>query len=1308
MEWSYLFNPRVDRQGYLDDQSGKVRGLSRDGNIWSADVLAGGRYRVKAVFNRKGQLTQVGCSCPDAARGNFCRHMAALLYRLDGDARGNDAVDSAARENVPVGGTGKDSAPDTADGGAPAEAGESRPGACKKIRKQKLSDGQMESLTGQFSGGYHYFDFPSILRSSGIYQDVWEEGIRLARAGEITLERFELLGESDTDSRRSLMASVSAVGQESRTRYRRYDEWGSYRVSALLDRKSIVSMDCSRYRCPTVWRQGTRPGGICVHMAALLWLAGQYILEHNPGDATDREAYSFFRDFEDTEEQRRDEPSDLLLELTGGTRQDPLELEPDIADILMDSVPQVSFRVGGAKKYRIRSVRDFVKNVEQCRAMKFGAKTVLSLGEDRFAKSSVPLWEILRDEIREQDQRGLPPLLAGQKDRISLLGESMDRFFDWARGKYLPSRIPDGEHETIGFRDREQVPEILVKPGEPDGEVLESLVVESNVITLCTGRNYGYWFDGGYINRMSAAGSRALAPLLSLAKQQEEPGARFRVGRKMFAALMYDTLPALEKCCRVTVEEEDRIRACLPPETRFAFYLDTDEGQENRRAAVCLAQAVSGETTRPLQPENPREERVQRMLARYLPESLLSEEGTLVSTGGDDARLYLLLEEGVKKLLTLGEVRTTDSFRRLTVRRPSKFSVGVSLESDLLHLTVSSSEYSPDELAEILGAYRKKKKFYRMKNGDFVRLDDESLGRLEAIMQDLHLTPREFVRGRMNIPAYRTLYLDKMLENTEEIYAERDSRFRRLIKEFKTISDADFALPEALKDVLRKYQRTGYRWLRTLAEYGFGGILADEMGLGKTVQAIAVLEAEREERAAESALKEQAETSSPEKRTADTSREVPDSGQRIALIVCPASLVYNWGEELHRFAPGLRTVLVVGTQAERKEILAAAAGPDSGTDVLVTSYDLLRRDIPEYEDISFRYQIIDEAQYIKNHTTAAAKAVKLIRSGTRFALTGTPIENRLSELWSIFDYLMPGFLYGYDTFRSLFENPIVREEDQEAKERLGRMIGPFILRRCKRDVLKDLPDKLEEVRYSRMGEEQKKLYDAQIIRMKQMMGENGGEGGRFPDGAAVGQASSGRDRIRILAELTKARELCCDPSLLYENYAGGSAKREACLDLIRSAIDGGHRILVFSAFTSMLALLGQDLAAENIDFYEITGATPKQERVRLVDEFNSGSVPVFLISLKAGGTGLNLTGADVVIHYDPWWNLAAQNQATDRAHRIGQTRTVTVYRLIIKGSIEEKILNLQEAKRKLADDVMSGEAVGSGSISREELMQLLE
>lgn len=418
------------------------------------------------------------------------------------------------------------------------------------------------------------------------------------------------------------------------------------------------------------------------------------------------------------------------------------------------------------------------------------------------------------------------------------------------------------------------------------------------------------------------------------------------------------------------------------------------------------------------------------------------------------------------------------------------------------------------------------------------------------------------------------------------------------------------------------------------------------MGLGKILQVIAVLLSEKEALAA-----------------------AP------ALIACPASLVYNWAEEFRRFALQLKVCLITGSQAEWAQLLSHC----QEADVLVTSYDLLKRDIAEYEDLAFSYEIIDEAQYIKNHSTAASKAVKAIRSHIRYALTGTPIENRLSELWSIFDYLMPGFLYSYESFRKELETPIVKNSDAAASGRLKKMVSPFILCRLKADVLKELPEKLEEIHYAGFGEAQQKLYDAQVLHMKQMLESENEDDFR-------------KHKIQVLAELTRIRQICCDPSLCYENYKDASAKREA---------------FVFSQFTSMLELLEKDLDAAEIPYYKITGSTPKDERLALVNAFNADRTPVFLLSLKAGGTGLNLTGADVVIHYDPWWNLAAQNQATDRAHRIGQKKVVTVLKLIAKDSIEENILRMQEQKKDLADAILDGETGGIGKLSREELMELI-
>ena len=395
--------------------------------------------------------------------------------------------------------------------------------------------------------------------------------------------------------------------------------------------------------------------------------------------------------------------------------------------------------------------------------------------------------------------------------------------------------------------------------------------------------------------------------------------------------------------------------------------------------------------------------------------------------------------------------------------------------------------------------------------------------------------------------------------------------------------------------------------------------------------------------------------------------------------------------EFARFAPGLRVCLIAGSQEERRQRIHDY----KNWDVLVTSYDLLKRDGAEYEGISFASQILDEAQYIKNHATAAAKAVKIIRSRVRFALTGTPIENRLSELWSIFDFLMPGFLYGYTHFREKLEAPIVKLEDKEALERLGKLTAPFILRRLKRDVLTELPPKNESVFYTEMSEEQRKLYLAVLAQAQQKLRER--------DTPFLGQ-----NKLAVLAMLTKLRQICCDPGLCYAGYKGGSAKLDSCIELILEARDNGHKLLLFSQFTSMLAVLEERLLREGVSSFLLQGSTPREERAELVRRFNEDDTTVFLISLKAGGTGLNLTGADMVIHYDPWWNLAAQNQATDRAYRIGQDKKVTVFKLIMKDTVEENMLRLQQMKQSLADGVITEGTMELSSLTGRDVMRLLE
>ena len=441
------------------------------------------------------------------------------------------------------------------------------------------------------------------------------------------------------------------------------------------------------------------------------------------------------------------------------------------------------------------------------------------------------------------------------------------------------------------------------------------------------------------------------------------------------------------------------------------------------------------------------------------------------------------------------------------------------------------------------------------------------------------------------------------------------------------------------------------------------------MGLGKSLQLITLLLARRLE-----------------------ARKVGPS-----LVVCPASLVYNWAQEFEKFAPQLDVQVVAGAAGERSLIR------EQSCDVLITSYDLLRRDVDDYAQRRLWLVALDEAQYIKNHDTLAARAVKRLDCMHRFALTGTPVENRLSELWSIFDFLMPGLLGSYEQFRERFERPIAEEGNGERAERLGRALGPFVLRRTKRDVLRDLPEKLEQVVYARMGTEQRALYDAQVLELRTRLLESA-EGG-VGDGSGT---QSGGERMQVLAALMRLRQTCCDPRLVFEDYDGPSAKVDTIITLVERVADAGERVLLFSQFTSFLSIIAEKLDAHGVSYVTLTGSTPKRRRIQLVDEFNVGSTCVFLISLKAGGTGLNLTGASVVIHADPWWNAAAQDQATDRAHRMGQTRDVTVYKVICADTLEEKIQDLQRRKAALASQVVGVAAAGSlAAMSPAELADLL-
>lgn len=419
------------------------------------------------------------------------------------------------------------------------------------------------------------------------------------------------------------------------------------------------------------------------------------------------------------------------------------------------------------------------------------------------------------------------------------------------------------------------------------------------------------------------------------------------------------------------------------------------------------------------------------------------------------------------------------------------------------------------------------------------------------------------------------------------------------------------------------------------------------------------------------------------------------NNKKASLVVSPSSLTFNWQNEAGKFAKELKTLVIRGTLTERKRQIEEL----DKYDLIITSYDLLKRDIELYQekDYLFRYVIADEAQYLKNSNTQNAKSIKKIKADTRYALTGTPIENSLAELWSIFDFIMPGYLFTYKKFKTMYETPIVKEESQETMVKLRMLIEPFILRREKKEVLTELPDKTITVLSNEMGEEQRNIYLSYLTQAKQEIAEkieiNGYE----------------KSQIQILAALTRLRQICCHPGLFIEGYQGESSKMDQCMEIVQDAVNSGHKILLFSGYTSMFEIMEKELKHKGIKYFKLIGSTKVEERLALVDEFNENQeIKVFLISLKAGGTGLNLTGADIVIHYDPWWNLSTENQATDRAYRIGQKNNVQVYKMITKNSIEEKIYELQQKKAELVDNMLDTKTTFINKLSKDEIMNLFE
>ncbi len=924
---------------------------------------------------------------------------------------------------------------------------------------------------------------------------------------------------------------------------------------------------------------------------------------------------------------------------------------------------RVEFKIGIETMYVLKNISTFLESIHTCERVHYGKKLEFYHHIDAFdegAKRWIAFMQEMNEDKKRQSQyHAYYAYTSGYERTMDLDATGLDRFFD-AVGQEAFDMVTGYEPQ-----EKYQVAEEFCKPRLHLKGVGAGAFMWMDHLPIINGKKYYYTYEDGKIIRLAPELKQEAADFFDFMHRQK--GVECYIGGNDLASFCRDMIPILKKCFKISAENF-KTSDYMPPRPKFALYLDKPDFATVGAKLVAIYGQNKYNVLEKIKPGEVRdiseEMRIKSLVEPYFNGNDI--KNTIFILSKDEDMLYFLLAGGLQRLSEHMAIYTSENFRNVKVLSAPNVTVGVSLKRDLLELRLQTEELSAEELAHILTKYDRRKKYIRLKNGDFLTLNKDGIQELAELVQDLQLTESNLKSGKAAVPKYRAMYLDAVLKNGGKLTVEKDKSFKGLVRNMKTIEDSDYEEPLSLKPVMRGYQKEGFLWLKTLRENGFGGILADDMGLGKTLQVISLL------------LMEQHEWKSGKKECLRS------------LIVCPASLVYNWKKELERFAPELDGVIISGNIAEREELIRSTKDGQ----ILVTSYDLLKRDVEVYKDIVFAIQVIDEAQYIKNAGTQAAKGVKQITAAFKLALTGTPIENRLSELWSIFDYLMPGFLYSYKKFREEIETPIITNKEEEKMDRLKKMIRPFILRRLKSDVLKDLPEKLEENLFAKIEGEQRELYNAHVERLRQTLNK-------------TTEKEFNTNKMQFLAELMKLRQICCDPALLYEDYKSESAKTEMCLDMIMNAIEGGHKVLLFSQFTTMLDRLAVRLEKAGIRYYMLTGSVNKEKRMEMVENFQNDDVPVFCISLKAGGTGLNLTAADIVIHYDPWWNVAVQNQATDRAHRIGQTNVVTVYKLVTQGTIEEKIIDIQERKRKLAEQVLEGEGMDAISFTKEEILELL-
>ena len=915
---------------------------------------------------------------------------------------------------------------------------------------------------------------------------------------------------------------------------------------------------------------------------------------------------------------------------------------------------RIGLRTGEKKLYVIKDIRSFLTAAEAGETIELGRDFVYQPEWMRYSDDDERILALLRKLCSAQETNSRP---AGAnrlmrlpdpfaKELLELTGDTPLRIMDQS-GKISHCRPVRGAQVPTHF---------TVNLGPRGLQVSGRIPPDLQPVTA----DCGWVMTGGSLIQTEKE-QTALIRLIH--ENQYEGRCLMEYPLKDTERVIGEVLPYLKIRGAVEIGEELRRRLVRLP-LKAEVYLDKDG-----KSVIATVRFTYGEIV--LDPFGAAEKKItldkgEQLLLRdaegeHAVLEVLANAGFRVGTenirlSGTDA-VFDFVGSGVKRLQEVSEVFLSRDFKRIVPRRPI-LSGSMRMNGDRLELMLTRDGEPVDEILELMEALSRKRRYFRLRSGEFLDLNDlanwqeTAAGIYEAAVRD----GNELNRDSIVLRAYRAGYLTSMLENSGVKIA--------LDEEVRTLSESllsgggEAEAPEMAAGLsLRDYQKRGYEWMVALDRMRMGGILADDMGLGKTAQIIALLLAAREE-------------------------------GRSSLVVAPTSLTYNWLSEFKKFAPGLSVTVLSGNGTQRAGLIRHIT-QNGDVDVVITSYPLIRRDIELLKDYRFRFVILDEAQNIKNAGSVAAQAVKQLQADTRFALTGTPMENGVGELWSLFDFVLPGYLPGYNTF-------LRKYQDGENAADLLKRIQPFLIRRLKQDVLEELPDKMETTLTARMTPEQERIYRAALERLRPKIDQ------------LLEDKGAGRGRIEVLSAITELREICCHPSLVMSDYRGGSGKEEMLMELLPEMVRNGRRILIFSQFTSMLKLLRGRMEDAGFNTLYLDGDTPAGERLNLTDRFNEGEGDVFLISLKAGGSGLNLTGADTVILYDPWWNPAAEEQATDRAHRIGQQKKVTVIRLVTGESIEEQVVELGARKKALFERLITPGETVIGAMTEQEIRALFE